>query len=126
VGVELTARDRFICRRVGPVLREMGILLAGLDVIGERLTEINVTSPTCARELERIYGINIAGAVLDAIERAGSTDAQAISRALAATRTFDGATGSLAFGGGTDLERGGVIKQIKNGAVITAQVMPAE
>lgn len=64
--------------------------------------------------------------LLDAIERAGSTDAQAIGRALSATRTFDGATGSLAFGGGTDLERGGVIKQIKSGAVVTVQVMPAE
>jgi glutathione synthase len=51
------------------MLRERGLLFVGLDVIGDHLTEINVTSPTCARELERIYGIDIAGRYLDVLER---------------------------------------------------------
>ncbi len=67
-GRELTARDRWICDRVGPVLREKGIVFAGLDVIGDYLTEINVTSPTGIRELQRFYGDNIAGMLFDAIE----------------------------------------------------------
>jgi glutathione synthase len=66
-GRELSARDRAICAEVGPVLRARGILFAGLDVIGDWLTEINVTSPTCIRELDRLYGLNIAGQLLDAI-----------------------------------------------------------
>lgn len=73
-GVELSVRDRWICEQVGPTLREMGLLFVGLDVIGEHLTEINVTSPTCVRELDRIYGINLAGTFLDVIE-AGLQDA---------------------------------------------------
>jgi len=68
VGMELSERDRWICQRVGPVLREKGLLFTGLDVIGDYLTEINVTSPTCIRELDAIYGVNIAGQLLDAIE----------------------------------------------------------
>lgn len=67
-GRELTARDRWICERVGPVLKEKGIVFAGLDVIGDYLTEINVTSPTGIRELQRFYGDNIAGMLFDAIE----------------------------------------------------------
>jgi glutathione synthase len=67
-GRELTPRDRWICERVGPVLREKGIIFAGLDVIGDYLTEINVTSPTGIRELERFFGDNIAGLLFDAIE----------------------------------------------------------
>ena len=67
-GRELTDRDRWICERVGPVLREKGIIFAGLDVIGDYLTEINVTSPTGIRELERFFGDNIAGLLFDAIE----------------------------------------------------------
>ncbi len=67
-GRELTERDRWIAAQVGPTLREKGLLFVGLDVIGEYLTEINVTSPTCARELDAIYGLNIAGQVFDAIE----------------------------------------------------------
>ena len=67
-GRELTARDRWICDRVGSVLREKGIVFAGLDVIGDYLTEINVTSPTGIRELQRFYGDNIAGMLFDAIE----------------------------------------------------------
>nr|WP_330385148.1 glutathione synthase [Woeseia oceani] len=66
-GRELTERDRFICSRVGPVLRDKGVLFAGLDVIGDYLTEINVTSPTGIRELDRQYDLNIAGLLFDAI-----------------------------------------------------------
>jgi glutathione synthase len=67
VGRELTGRDREICAAVGPALKQMGIVFAGLDVIGDYLTEINVTSPTCIRELDAIYGINIAGQLVDCI-----------------------------------------------------------
>lgn len=68
-GVELTERDRWICAQVGPELRERGLLFAGLDVIGDYLTEINVTSPTCIRELDQIYGINIGDMLMDALEK---------------------------------------------------------
>jgi glutathione synthase len=67
-GVELSERDRWICAQVGPTLREMGLVFVGLDVIGDYLTEINVTSPTCVRELDKLYGLNIAGDLMDAIE----------------------------------------------------------
>jgi glutathione synthase len=67
-GRELTGRDRFICSRVGPVLKERGVIFAGIDVIGDYLTEINVTSPTGIRELDGKYGLNIAGTLFDAIE----------------------------------------------------------
>jgi glutathione synthase len=63
----LTARDEVICARVGPALRERGLLFAGIDVIGDFLTEINVTSPTGARELERDAGVPVAESVIDAI-----------------------------------------------------------
>jgi len=69
VGVPLSERDRWICAQVGPRLREEGLLFVGLDVIGDYLTEINVTSPTCIRELDKLYGLDIAGQLLDAIER---------------------------------------------------------
>jgi len=65
----LTERDRWIAAQVGPKLKEMGLLFAGLDVIGDSLTEINVTSPTCAREISRDSGIDIAGQTIEAIER---------------------------------------------------------
>jgi len=68
-GVPLSERDRWIAGQVGPVLESMGILFAGLDVIGDYLTEINVTSPTCIRELDREFGLNISADLLDAIER---------------------------------------------------------
>jgi glutathione synthase len=67
-GIALSARDRWIAEQVGPTLRERGILFAGLDVIGDYLTEINVTSPTCIRELDQEFDLNIAGQLLDAIE----------------------------------------------------------
>ena len=65
----LTERDHEIANRVGPILRERGLVFAGLDVIGSCLTEINVTSPTGIQELERLDGINAAAAIWDAIER---------------------------------------------------------
>ncbi|SFF54827.1 glutathione synthase [Fontimonas thermophila] len=64
----LTARDRWIAEQVGPTLRERGLIFVGLDVIGDYLTEINVTSPTCARELDAACGLDIGGAVIAAIE----------------------------------------------------------
>ena len=67
VGVPLSERDRWICAQVGPVLREKGLLFVGLDVIGDYLTEINVTSPTCIRELDRLYGLHISAGIMDAI-----------------------------------------------------------
>jgi glutathione synthase len=69
VGVALTERDRWICDQVAPTLRERGLLFVGIDVIGDYLTEINVTSPTCIRELDKLYGLDIAGQLMDAIER---------------------------------------------------------
>jgi glutathione synthase len=69
-GIELSARDRWICAQLAPVLRDKGLMFVGIDVIGDFLTEINVTSPTCIRELDKLYGLNIAGQLLDAIERA--------------------------------------------------------
>lgn len=66
-GRELTDRDRWICQQVGPTLRERGLYFVGLDVIGDYLTEINVTSPTCMRELDQIYGLNIAGQLFDTL-----------------------------------------------------------
>lgn len=68
VGQELSDRDRAICGRVGPVLRDAGVLFAGIDVIGDYLTEVNVTSPTGIRELDKQFGLNIAGVLFDAIE----------------------------------------------------------
>jgi glutathione synthase len=68
-GVALSARDRWICAQVGPTLRERGLLFVGLDVIGDYLTEINVTSPTCARELDALYGLDIGGDLMTAIAR---------------------------------------------------------
>jgi glutathione synthase len=67
-GRELTERDRWIAREVGPKLAERGVLFAGLDVIGDFLTEINVTSPTGIRELDAQFGLNIADALMAAIE----------------------------------------------------------
>lgn len=68
VGVELTDRDRWICQEVGSTLKEKGLLFVGLDVIGDYLTEINVTSPTCVREIDAHFGINIADQFLDCIQ----------------------------------------------------------
>jgi len=64
----LSERDRWIAGEVGPELRRRGVWLAGLDVIGDYLTEVNVTSPTCIREIDAASGLNIAGLLFDAIE----------------------------------------------------------
>ena len=66
-GVPLSERDRWICTQVGPTMRDKGLLFVGLDVIGDYLTEINVTSPTCVRELDQIFNLNIAGDFFDAL-----------------------------------------------------------
>ncbi|MEJ2391561.1 MAG: glutathione synthase [Gammaproteobacteria bacterium] len=68
-GVALSERDAWICEQVGPRLREQGLLFVGLDVIGDYLTEINVTSPTCIRELDTQYGLDISAMLLDSIEQ---------------------------------------------------------
>ena len=68
-GVELSDRDYWIVQQVAPRLRQAGILFAGLDVIGDYLTEINVTSPTCIRELDKLYDLNISALLMDQIER---------------------------------------------------------
>ncbi len=67
-GVALTERDRWICQQVGPRCREMGLLFVGIDVIGDYLTEINVTSPTCIRELDQLYQLDIAGQLMDSLQ----------------------------------------------------------
>lgn len=69
VGSPLTAREQAICAAIGSVLKEMGLLFVGLDVIGDYVTEINVTSPTCIRELDKIYNTNIAALLFTAIEQ---------------------------------------------------------
>lgn len=68
-GRPLTARDRWICQQVGPKLKEKGLVFVGLDVIGEYLTEINVTSPTCIQELDALYDLNISARLLDCIQK---------------------------------------------------------
>ncbi|WP_031434774.1 glutathione synthase [Methylomarinum vadi] len=67
-GRELTERDWWIARQVGPTLKQKGLLFVGLDVIGDYLTEINVTSPTCVQELDNQFGLNISARLLDHIE----------------------------------------------------------
>ncbi len=67
-GRPLSDRDRWIAAQVGPELKRRGMMFVGLDVIGDYLTEVNVTSPTCVRELDAQFGLNIAGLLFDAIE----------------------------------------------------------
>jgi glutathione synthase len=67
-GRPLSERDRWIAAQVGPEMRRRGMLFVGLDVIGDYLTEVNVTSPTCIRELDKQFGLNIAGQLFDVIE----------------------------------------------------------
>ena len=69
VARELTPRDREIAAALGPQLHAQGLLLVGLDVIGDCLTEVNVTSPTCFQEIADQTGFNVAGMMLDAIEK---------------------------------------------------------
>ena len=68
-AMPITEREQWIADQVGPQLKEMGILFAGLDVIGDYLTEINVTSPTCIREIDGAYNLDIAGQLMDCIEQ---------------------------------------------------------
>jgi glutathione synthase len=70
VAKPLTKRDLEIAHALGPELAEQGLLLVGLDVIGEFLTEINVTSPTCFQEITQQTGFSVAGMFLDALEAA--------------------------------------------------------
>jgi glutathione synthase len=69
VAQALTDTDRRICERVAPELRKRGLLFVGLDVIGDRLTEINVTSPTCVREIEAQFDVDIGALLMAAINR---------------------------------------------------------
>ncbi len=69
IGIALSVDDYKICDIVAPKLKEMGIIFAGIDVIGKYLTEVNVTSPTCIRELDSLYDLNIAGQMFDEIEK---------------------------------------------------------
>ncbi len=66
---ELTDRDRWICAEVGPALRARGVVFAGLDVIGDYLTEINVTSPTGIRELAKLGGLDVAANLFDVLDQ---------------------------------------------------------
>ena len=65
----LTPRDKEICAAIGPELKRRGLLFVGIDIIGDYLTEINVTSPTGIREIQRLSGIDIAALTIDAIEK---------------------------------------------------------
>ena len=67
IGKPLSKRDQWICEQVGPILKSKGLLFVGIDVIGDYLTEINVTSPTCIRELDKFYNINISSLFLDCL-----------------------------------------------------------
>jgi glutathione synthase len=68
-GQPLGDRDRWLCEQVGPELRARGLLFVGIDVIGDYITEINVTSPTCIRELDREFGLNISADLFECIEQ---------------------------------------------------------
>jgi len=69
VGIELSERDYWICEQVAPTLKTKGLIFVGIDVIGDYLTEINVTSPTCIRELDQQFGLNISATLMDCIEQ---------------------------------------------------------
>lgn len=67
-GVPLNTRDYYLCEKVKPLLQEKGLIFVGLDVIGDYITEINVTSPTCVRELDAQFGLNICAQLFDYLE----------------------------------------------------------
>lgn len=69
VGQPLSNRDYWLCKQIAPTLKAKGLLFVGLDVIGDFITEINVTSPTCIRELDAQFNLNIAGELFDVIEQ---------------------------------------------------------
>lgn len=68
VGIPLSERDYWLCEQVAPKLKAMGLIFVGMDVIGDYITEINVTSPTCIRELDTLYDLNISALLMDVIE----------------------------------------------------------
>lgn len=68
VGMEITERERWLCTQIAPTLKAKGLYFVGLDVIGDYITEINVTSPTCIRELDNQFNLNIAGTLFDCLE----------------------------------------------------------
>jgi glutathione synthase len=74
VGQPLSDRDYYLCEQIGPTLKDKGLMFVGLDVIGDYITEINVTSPTCIRELDAQFNLNIAGVLFDAIEQEINTE----------------------------------------------------
>ena len=67
-GMPLTEREQWICQQVGPTLKQMGLVFVGIDVIGDYLTEINVTSPTCIRELDAQFGLDIGMQLMDCLD----------------------------------------------------------
>ena len=69
MGRELNERDRWLAGQIGPKVAELGMVFVGIDVIGGFVTEINVTSPTGIRELDKQFGLNIGDMVIAAIER---------------------------------------------------------
>ena len=69
VAQPISDSDRRIAEALGPTLKDKGLIFVGLDIIGDKLTEVNVTSPTCVREIEAAYPINICGILMDAIEK---------------------------------------------------------
>lgn len=75
--VPISERDRWICQQIAPTLRAKGLYFVGIDVIGDYLTEINVTSPTCLREIEAETGLDIAGEYLQFLEKLSRTGKQA-------------------------------------------------
>ena len=78
IAQPLSARDHEIALHTGPILAAEGLLLVGLDVIGDYLTEVNVTSPTCFQEITEQSGFNVAGMMLDALERKAAQENRAL------------------------------------------------
>ncbi|MGD8484583.1 MAG: glutathione synthase [Thioalkalispiraceae bacterium] len=68
-GIPLSERDRWICKQLAPTLKAKGLIFVGIDVIGDYLTEINVTSPTCVRELDQQFDLNISATLMDCLEQ---------------------------------------------------------
>ena len=91
-ATELSAREREICATLGPALRERGLLFVGIDVIDGNLTEINVTSPTGIRAIQRLNGPDVAAKIWDTIE--AEARREIISLALSANETEEGSRGS--------------------------------
>ncbi|MBC7859212.1 MAG: glutathione synthase, partial [Burkholderiaceae bacterium] len=79
VAQPLSARDREIAEALGPILAARGLLLVGLDVIGDFLTEVNVTSPTCFQEITQQTGFDVAAMFLDAVEQAAQSAAPTLT-----------------------------------------------